>query len=121
MNKSLVCIECPKGCVLSVDIESSKAKDVKGAKCPKGVIYAQAEVENPTRVLTSTLLAEGLELRLVPVRTDKPIPKKDLFKAMEEIRKIRIRKPLKAGDTVFRNFLGLGINLIATREVGKRR
>ena len=117
MIKSMICIECPKGCSMSVDIEGCKAVNIQGAKCPKGAAYAIAETENPTRVLTSTVLASGLALKLVPVRTDKPIPKKDIFKAVEEIRKMRISKPLKAGDAITDNFLGLGVKLIATRQV----
>ncbi len=112
----MVCIECPKGCVLSVDIENCKVTKVTGAKCPKGIIYAATEVENPSRILTATVLADGLGLKLVPVRTDKPIPKKDLFRAMEEIGRMRITKPLRAGDTIVENFLGFGVKLVATRE-----
>jgi CxxC motif-containing protein len=118
MIKTLTCIECPKGCVLSVDVENGKVKDVKGAKCPKGIGYAIAELENPARILTATVLAEGLGLKLVPVRTDKPIPKKDLLKAMEEIGKIKVTKRLKSGDALVEDFLGLGVKLVATRTVG---
>jgi len=50
------------------------------------------------------------------VRTDKPIPKKDLSRAMEEIRKMRITAPVKPGDTVKEDLLSLGVKLIATRE-----
>ncbi len=89
---------------------------VAGAKCPKGIIYAAAETENPSRILTATALAEGLGLKLIPVRTDKPIPKKDLFRAMGQIGRLRISKPVRAGEAVVDNFLGLGVKLIATRE-----
>jgi CxxC motif-containing protein len=119
MIKKMVCIECPKGCLLSADIENCKVVKVAGAKCPKGIIYAAAEAENPSRILTATVLADGLDIKLVPVRTDKPIPKKDLFRAMEEIGKMRIAKPLRAGDTIVDNFLGLGVKLMATREANR--
>jgi CxxC motif-containing protein len=115
--KNLTCIECPKGCSLSVDVENGKIKNVGGAKCPKGIGYAISEVENPVRIFTSTVLAEGLELKLVPVRTEKPIPRQCLLKASEEVRKLRISRALKVGDTVAENFLGLGVNLVSTREV----
>lgn len=118
MIKTLICIECPKSCGLSVDIENGKVKDVKGAKCPKGIGYAIAELENPTRILTATVLAEGLGLKLVPVRTDKPIPKPDLLRSAEEIRKMRLTKPVKTGGVIVDNFLGLGVKLIATRMAG---
>ena len=119
MTKKMVCIECPKSCVLSVDIENCKVTKVTGAKCPRGVKYAMAEAESPARLFTATAIAEGLDLKLVPVRTNKPIPKKDIFRAVEEIKKLRIRTPLKAGDAIVENFLGLGVKLLATRGAVK--
>lgn len=116
MTKRMICIECPQGCALSVDIENCKVTNVEGAKCPKGNEYAMAEARSPMRIFTATVLANGLSLKLVPVRTDKPIPKKDLSKAAEEIKKIRITAPLGSGDTIAGDFLGLGVKLIATRE-----
>jgi CxxC motif-containing protein len=116
-QRNIVCIECPNSCVLRVGVKDGKVAVVDGAKCPKGVAYAAAESENPTRILTSTALAEGLSLKLVPVRTDKPIPKKDILRAVGEIRKIVIKSPVKAGDVVAADLLGLGANLIATRQV----
>ena len=116
MVKRMICIECPKGCALSVDIENCKVAKVEGAKCPKGREYAVTEAESPMRILTATALAKGLSLKLVPVRTDRPIPKKDLSRAVEEIRKMRITSPVKSGDAVDKDFLGLGVKLTATRE-----
>ena len=117
MIKNMICIECPKSCMLSVDIENCQVKNVTGAKCPRGIAYAIAEVQNPLRIFTATVLADGLNLKLIPVRTDKPIPKKEILRAAEEIKKIRITKPIKAGGTIIENFLGLDVKLLATREV----
>lgn len=115
MTKNMICIECPNGCVLRVDTDSKPLK-ITGNKCPKGVKYAITEIENPERMLTSSVLTEGLTLKMVPVRTDKPILKKDLLRAMEEIKKIRLKKPVAVGDIVVKDLLGSGANLIATRE-----
>ena len=116
MIKKMTCIECPKGCSLSVDIEDCKVRNVTGAKCPRGIAYAIAETQDPMRIFTATVVAEGLDLKLIPVRTNKPIPKKELFRAADEVRKIKISKPLKAGDVITDNFLNLGVKLFATRE-----
>jgi CxxC motif-containing protein len=113
--KKMVCIECPQGCVLTVDTDT-KPIGITGNKCPKGIKYAIFEIESPERLLTSSVLTEGLVLKMVPVRTDKPIPKKDLFRAMEEIKKIRLKKTVTVGDIVIKDLLGLGINLVATRD-----
>lgn len=117
MKRKLTCIECPKGCMLLVDIENSRVVQVSGQECPKGEKYAVSEIENPLRILTSTVLAEGLSLKMVPVRTDKPIPKGVLSEAMREIKKLKVSEPVRVGDVIVENFLGLGVNLVATREV----
>jgi len=116
MNKKLICIECPKGCLLDVDIENCRVITVKGNDCPKGNIYAVSETENPERVLTSTVKAKGLDLKMLPVRTDKPIPKGRILEAMETIKMISVDTPVKAGDVISGDFMGLGVKLIATRN-----
>ncbi len=110
------CIECPEGCALEISARNGKITEVKGGKCPKGETYAVSEVENPLRILTSTVLARGLSLILVPVRTNKPIPKSRMFDAVKETRKIRLDKPVSCGAIIIKNFLELGVDLIATRE-----
>ena len=116
MIKKLTCIECPRSCALNVDIENCQIIKVEGSKCPKGEEYAKNEIENPLRILTGTVLAQDLALKMIPIRTDKPIPKIKILEAAAEIKKIKINKPVHAGDIIAPNFLGLGINLIATRD-----
>lgn len=117
MNKKLICIECPKSCSLEVDVEDACVVSVKGNECTKGEIYAVSEIQNPQRVLTSTIRTEGLDLKMVPVRTDKPIPKDKIFEAMERIRKMVINRPVRAGDIVDADFMRLGVKLIVIRKV----
>lgn len=116
MIKKITCIECPKGCSFTVDVENCKLIEVSDNECPKGIKYAKDEIENPVRILTTTVAAAGLPLRLIPVRTDSPIPKAKIFEAMAEIGKIKINQPVHIGDIIFEDLLGLGVNLIATRE-----
>lgn len=116
MKKKMVCISCPVGCVLEAEIENGHIFKLSGNKCEKGLAYAKQEVENPSRILTSTIVAEGLNLKMLPVRTSQPIPKTKLFVAMEAIKKITINKPVKVGEVIAENFMNLGINLIATRK-----
>ena len=115
MNKKITCIECPKGCTLEVNIEGCRVVEVEGAECPKGEKYAVAEIENPVRILTSSVMAEGLALKLIPVRTSIPIPKEKMLEAMSVIKKVRVRYPVRIGEAIIKNFLGLNVDLIATR------
>jgi CxxC motif-containing protein len=117
MARHLICIECPKGCALEVETsEDGRVRGISGNQCAKGDGYARQEVENPLRTLTTTVLAQGLVLKRVPVRTSKPIPKARLLEAAAICRKLRLTAPLQVHDVIVENFLGLGVNLIATRS-----
>jgi len=83
----MICIECPNGCHLSAEVENGKVVHLEGHKCEKGEKYASCEIEAPVRVLTSTVLTEGLAMRMVSVKTDSPIPKKHMLAAMQEVKK----------------------------------
>ncbi len=120
MKKTMICTECPAGCVLRADIENCRVIKVSGNKCPKGETYAQSEAENPKRVLTATVFCEGLALKFLPVRTDKPVPKSRLLDLMGEIKNISLRIPVRTGDIVKANILGLEVNLIAARSVERQ-
>ena len=117
MIKNLTCIECPTGCSLTIEVKDGKVFNVTGNECEKGEKYAFDEIENPVRILTSSVLAEGLPLKMIPVKTDESIPKNRIFDAMSAIKKIRINDAVSAGDIIVENFLNLGVNLIATRDV----
>jgi CxxC motif-containing protein len=116
INKTFTCIECPKSCRLSVEIDNCRVVGVSGNKCPKGEVYARSEVENPLRIFTSTVLTEKLPLKMLPVRSDKPIPKSRIAEAVAEVKKIKVSKPARVGDVIVDNFLGLEVNLVATRN-----
>jgi len=118
MVKNMICIECPKSCALLVDIDNGTVVKVQGAKCPKGAAYAVLEVQDPMRTLTATVASEGLSLKLVPVRTNKPIPKRLISKAMEEIKKTKIKAPVRVGDVIIKDLLGLGVKIVVTRDSG---
>lgn len=118
MVRNMICIECPKGCALSVDIDNCKVVKIQGAKCPKGAAYASLEAQDPMRILTATVFSEGLSLKLIPVRTNKPIPKRLVLRAMEEIKKMKVKAPVKAGDIIANDLLGLGVRVLATRDSG---
>ena len=120
MKKTITCIECPVGCTLELDIENNRVVKVSGNKCPKGHDYAIEEIECPKRVLTSTVLTLNLPLKLLPVRTDKPIPKAKLMDAMREIKRVRVKKAVRAGDIIVKNFMTLNANLVATRSICKK-
>ena len=113
--KEFICIVCPRGCHLKVDDDMN----VTGNTCPRGKVYAINEITNPTRMITSTVAIESKELNRVPVMTSNPIPKGKIFDVMSEINKVRIKAPVKIGDVIIKNVLGLDSDIIATRNILK--
>ena len=113
--KELICIVCPNGCHLQVDEENGYA--VTGNKCARGVEYGRTELQHPTRVLTSTVRVEGGIHRRCPVKTDRPIPKGQMFAAAAALDELCLIAPVKNGQIVIPDLLGTGANLIVTRDL----
>ena len=65
------------------------------------------------------MLVEGGDLPLTSVRLDAPIPRAKIFDVMAEIKKQKLAAPVKAGQVVIENVLGLGSNVIVTKNVEK--
>lgn len=115
---NIICIECPKGCTLTVKRKDDGSISVQGNLCPKGEQYAIEEVCSPVRMLTSTVKCRNLSLERVPVRTSAPIPRERLRDAMDVIHSLVVETPLNCGDAVVKDFSGIiGVDLIATRTV----
>lgn len=101
MVKTLTCIECPIGCEIEVTLEEGKVVSLSGNGCPRGKLYAEAEVVCPKRVVTSTVRAEDGEM--IPVKTDRPVRKDAIFEVMAKINKTVCKKPIALGDVLVAN------------------
>lgn len=111
----LICIVCPRGCHLHVDDNMN----VTGNSCARGPKYAISELTNPTRMVASTVKVVSQIVKRLPVMTDNPIPKDKIFAVMHEINKVEIKSPIQMRQIIIENVLGLGVNVIATRELLK--
>lgn len=121
MTKKLVCISCPMGCDLTVDIDDNgNVTKVSGNLCKRGDVYARKELTSPTRTITSTVTVKGGIKPLVSVRTKTDIPKDKIALCMEEIKKAVINAPVKIGDIVIENVADTGIPVIATSETASK-
>lgn len=113
--KEVICICCPKGCRLTVDEANDYA--VAGNSCPNGVRYGREELTHPTRVITSTVRAEGgLHARL-PVRTADAVPKAKMFEVVCALDGVIVHAPVAAGQVVLHNVCDTGVDVIATRSL----
>ncbi len=115
MIKELVCIACPMGCHMEVDLDNEFK--TTGNQCPRGQKYAEAELTAPTRIVTSSVKIEGGIYNRLTVKTADPIPKGLIFKCMEEINKVAVKSPVKMGDVIIKNVLDTGVDIVATRNM----
>ena len=114
---NLICIGCPLGCPLTVEMEGNEVKTVTGNTCPRGVAYAKKELTNPTRIVTSTVRVAGGRLAMVSVKTESDIPKGKIFDCVKALKDVEVTAPVKIGDVIVENVAGTGVNVIATKNV----
>ena len=115
---NLICIGCPLGCPLTVEMEGSEVKAVSGNTCPRGDAYARKEMTNPTRIVTSTVRVAGGRLAMVSVKTASDIPKGKIFDCVKALKDVEVKAPVKIGDVIVENVADTGVNIIATKNVG---
>ena len=115
MTRDLTCIVCPKGCQLKVELDGKKVVSVEGYTCKRGLVYAETECTAPMRTLTTTAPVAGGGV--VPVKTDRTVPKELMFDCMKVINEARVSPDAKLGDIVIENVLGTGANVVTTRNV----
>lgn len=121
MKKEIICIGCPMGCYLTVDYVGTKTQSVSGNRCKVGQDYAQKEISNPERTLTTTVKVKNGLLPLVSIRTNKPIPKSKLLDTMNELASVEVEAPIRIGDIIVKDILGMGADVVASKNVSKRK
>ena len=114
MNRDLICIICPRGCMLHVE-EQNGELCVSGNACPRGKQYAIDECTNPLRTITSIVRVSNRDDTMVSVKTANPIPKGKIFDAMAQIRAVSVEAPVKIGDVILKDVFGADI--VATKDV----
>ncbi len=118
---NVTCVGCPLACTVKLSIdENDEVIEVAGNRCKQGKEYAIEEYKNPVRVLTATVLTEGSEQPLLPVRTDTPIPKARLQEGMSQLAGVKVKPPVKSHDVIISNFLDTGANIVATTDLLSR-
>lgn len=117
---NMTCIICPKGCELTAQIENGKVIEVYGNTCARGLTYAQNEIENPIRTLTSSVaVANGVHPR-VSVKTDREIPKGKMMECARALKGVEVEAPVRIGDVLIENVAGTKANIVATINIDKK-
>ena len=116
MLKTITCIRCPKGCLVTLDTDNPEGT-IKGYSCPNGREYAINELTHPMRTISSTVEIRGGIHPRIPVKTNGDIRKGKSFEVMEEINRISVTSPVKCGDVLLHDVLGTGIDIVACRDM----
>ena len=117
MQKNIICVACPMGCGVTVDIaDNGEILSVTGNTCKRGDTYARAECTNPVRSLATTVRVTDGIYNVVPCKSSGALPKDKITECMEVINKAEVNAPVKLGDVLVENILGTGINIVATNH-----
>ncbi|MHB1453039.1 MAG: FAD-dependent oxidoreductase [Saccharofermentanales bacterium] len=124
--KFIICTVCPRSCRIRAKRDAGGEWAFDGYSCKRGIDYAVAEVSNPTRVLTSTVLMKAPQSealicgeslvteRIYPVRTDRPIPLGSMFDAMEQIKSYILDHVPDVGEVIIEKIAGTDANIKVT-------
>ena len=115
-KRELICIGCPMGCPLTVELEGGEILSITGHTCRRGEVYARKEVTNPTRIVTSIVDVEGGKVARVSVKTKEDIPKEKIFQCVKALKGVTVKAPVHIGDVIVANVADTGVDIVATRD-----
>lgn len=113
-RKEFICIRCPLGCNISVELEGGDIRQITGNTCPRGADYVTGELKDPRRIVTSLVRVKGGELPVVSVKTAADIPKDKIGDCIRALKGIELTAPVRMGDVVVENVCGTGVDIVAT-------
>ena len=114
---NLICIGCPLGCPLTVEMDGKDILSVSGNTCKNGEKYARKELTDPTRIVTSTVRVTGGTLGMVSVKSSPDIPKGKIFDCIRELQAVDVAAPVTIGQIIIQDVAGTGVSIVATKNV----
>ncbi|MDO4869454.1 MAG: FAD-dependent oxidoreductase [Bacillota bacterium] len=85
----VTCIFCPKGCSGPY-------------QCSRGEEFARREKTDPVRFLTTTVRVSGYEAKLLAVRSQRPVLKRDMKMIIGALAEVSVDAPVNCGDEIAR-------------------
>ena len=119
-KRDLICISCPLGCMMTVDMEDGKVLNVTGNTCPRGKAYAEKEVTNPMRIVTSSVRVAGGDRVSVSCKTKSDIPKGKIFDVARALKEVEVKAPVCIGNVLVEDVAGTGVEIVATSNVREK-
>ena len=116
-KRHFVCVVCPIGCEIDVIHEGSRIISMEGNKCEKSEEFVTQELIEPMRILTTTVRIQGARWPVIPVRTDRAVPKRLFPRIMRDLKRIELQAPVNMLDVVVGDILHTGADIVATRTM----
>jgi CxxC motif-containing protein len=123
-TRRFVCIVCPRGCALEVDVDgagggaTAAVLALRGNACKRGDEYGRREILDPRRILTTTVRASGLSRRRLSVRSAAEVPLRRFIEAVRALDAVAVTASVKCGDVIVTDLIGLGVDVLATDDIG---
>jgi CxxC motif-containing protein len=120
-KKKMRCIVCPEGCPMHAEYEAASKKiiSLEGYKCKRGIKFAEDEITNPLRLLTTTISIDSKIAQRLPVRSNISAPKDKIAAMIEAVKQIRAKAPVKMGEIIASDMLGTGVDILSSTTVEK--
>lgn len=119
-KRELICIGCPMGCAVTVELEAGEIRKIYGNTCKTGENYARKEVTAPERTVTTTVRVKGGVCAAAPVKTSGGVAKDKIFDVIEALKGICLEASVSAGDTAVKDVCGTGADVTVTRTIRAR-
>lgn len=114
--KEIICVACPKGCRLEARRSNGDIL-VSNEGCKRGREYAINEINDPRRMVASSVSVLGGIHPLVPVYTSQPFPKGRITELLAALRGLQLQAPVVINQIVLPDALGTGIDVLASRDL----
>ncbi|MCH4014238.1 MAG: DUF1667 domain-containing protein [Solobacterium sp.] len=118
MKKTMICINCPRGCTLEVTDENGEIS-VHGNSCPRGETFGRQEMIQPMRTISSTVRTVFDEVPVLPCRVNREIPKEKIPDVMHAINQTLVKERIGRGDIIIKDVEHTGADVIATSNILK--
>lgn len=69
------------------------------------------------KIFTSLVRIKGSKNRVVPVKSSEPIDKDLFIECSKALSRVHVGTPIKSGDTICRNILNTGVDIVCTRSI----
>jgi len=119
-KRHFTCVTCPVGCEMEVEVKDGEVLSIEGNRCAKGEEFVLQELREPMRILTTTVRINGAKWAMLPVRTDKPIPKRLFLQVVSELADLELQAPIQVSDVIMADVADTGANVIASRNMRRQ-